>query len=151
MSNIQCEWDDLILAVLTYGCEDLTLVLACEKSTVNTYHRSAMPESFDAYTKREEETMQHPHSWELWHEQVLDIDIGAWIPLLQGVEELDNRVICIKISTKSPLKRRMLSPPSLAIRNSVLEPGEDFCLDCLHFHSFALHYLIVKQSSNKRG
>ena len=87
--------------------------------------------------------MKHPHSWELWHEHVLDIDIGAWIPLLQGVEEVDNRVICIKIRTKSPLKRRMLSP--------VLEPGGDFCLDCLHFHSFALHYLIVKQPSNKCG
>ena len=39
------------------------------------YHRSAMPESFDAYTEREEETMQHPHSWELWHEHVLDIAV----------------------------------------------------------------------------
>ena len=64
-----------------------------EKSAIYTYDRSAMPEGFDAYTEREEQSMQHPHSWELWHEEVLDVDIGARIPVLQCVEEPDNRVI----------------------------------------------------------
>jgi len=90
LHKCKCEWDYLILAVLTNDCQDLTLVLASEKSAIYTYHRSTMPESFDAYTEREEQSMQHPHSWELWHEEVLDVDIGARIPVLQRVEEPDN-------------------------------------------------------------
>jgi hypothetical protein len=114
------------LTVLTNGGEDLTLVLASEKCAIYTYHRSTMTESFDAYTEREEQSMQHHHSWELRHDHVLDVNIGAWIPVLQCAEETDNTVICIKIRTKSLLKRHVLSPPSLAIINSVIEPDEDF-------------------------
>src|SRR5664279_1166412 len=147
----KCEWDDLIVAVLTNGGQDLTPVLASEKSAIYTYHRTTMSESFDAYTEREEHSMQHLHTWELWHEEILDVDVGAWILFLECVEEPDNRVICVEIRTKSVLKRRMLSPPSLAIRYLVLQPDGDFCLDSLHFHRCALHYLAVKQPSNKRG
>ena len=93
----KCKWDDLILPILTYGCEDLTLVLASEKCAINTYHRSTMSESFNAGTEREEQPMQHPNRWELWQVQLLDVNIRARIPVLQCLHEPNNRVICIKI------------------------------------------------------
>src|SRR5664279_6619259 len=91
----KCEWDDLIVAVLTNGGQDLTPVLASWKSAIYTYHRSTLTESFDAYTEIEEQTMQHLDSRELRHEVVLDVDIGSWIPGLQCVEEPDNRVVSV--------------------------------------------------------
>src|SRR3954469_18859529 len=93
----KCKWDNLILTILTNSGQDLTLVLAGQKSTIYTYHRSAMNESFYANTEREEQSMQNFHSGKLWHEKVLDVDICAWIPPLQCLKKPHNRVICIKI------------------------------------------------------
>ena len=109
-----------------------------------------MTESLDAYTESEEHSMQHPHRWKLWVQKVLDVDIGAWITGSQCMEEADNRVVRVKERTKSTLKSSLLSPPSLAIRNVVLEPYPDIIDDGLHFHCFLLHYLRVKQPSKKR-
>ena len=55
----KCKWDNLILTILTNSGQDLTLVLAGQKSTIYTYHRSAMNESFYADTEREEQSMQN--------------------------------------------------------------------------------------------
>jgi hypothetical protein len=57
LHKCKIEWYYLILSVLTNGCQDLTLVLASEKSAICTYDQSAMPESSDAYTEREEQSM----------------------------------------------------------------------------------------------
>ena len=78
----KCEWHNLVVPVLTYGGQDLTPVLASEKCAIHTNHWSAMPESFNAYSKREENSMQNLNIWVLWIHIVLDLDICAWIPFL---------------------------------------------------------------------
>ena len=86
----KCERHDLIVAVLTNGGQNLPLVLASKKSSINTNHWSTMTESFDAYIEREEQMMQHFHSWELLHPEVLDVHMGAWITGLQCMKEPNN-------------------------------------------------------------
>ena len=83
----------MIVAVHSIGGQDLTIVLASEKRAVYTQHGSTVAERFDAYTEREEHSMQNPDSWELWQQEVLDVYIGAWISRLQDVEETDNSVV----------------------------------------------------------
>src|SRR4051812_4908354 len=50
LHKCKSEWYYLIFSILTNGCQDLTLA-------IYTYDQSAMCESFDAYTKREERSM----------------------------------------------------------------------------------------------